>query len=298
MQYTFSTRVAGILACVFLAGKAMAVDTTKMWSESDDYVQLEAVNADNAHPVVFSTEQLSNLLQRIYKRVDGKTPQPYFNEDEVKRLSEALLPVFSKSARGDDVQFVTSYRPGGMFFIPRVLNAGRLFVENGKLNVLVGMCGDSLDMAYYHVTGIKRAVNHGSRIKPSAKLGCSLLSGNGAVSVNNRPDWISIDIAAALASAPEKTYQPTPGAEASTTFQPAASAPTTFQPAAAPKSKPSPTVQQATPPVQQTAPQPASPALPTTKAEERLTVLKRLKESGLISDAEYEQKRTAVLKEL
>ncbi|MGQ5522991.1 SHOCT domain-containing protein [Chitinimonas sp. PSY-7] len=296
MQYLFSTRMAGLLACVFLAGKALAVDTTKMWSETDDYVKLEAVNAENAHPVVFSTEQLSNLLQRVFKRVDGKTPQPYYNDDEIKRLSEALLPVFAKAGRGDDVQFVTSYRPGGMFFIPRVLNAGRMFVENGKLNVLVGMCGDSLDMAYYHVTGVKRSINHGSRIKPSANLGCTLLSGNGAVSVNSRPDWISIDIAAALASTPDKTYHPVPGSDPGTTFQPA-TATTTFQPVTAPVSKPSPTVQ-ATPPAPQAAPQPAPAAAPSSKAEERLTVLKRLKDGGLISDSEYEQKRAAVLKDL
>ena len=297
MQYLFSTQMAGLLACVFMAGQAMAVETTKMWSETDDYVKLEAVNAENAHPVVFSTDQLRNLLQRVFKRVNGKTPQPYYNDDEIKRLSESLQPVFAKAGRGDDVQFVTSYRPGGMFFIPRVLNAGRMFVENGKLNVLVGMCGDSLDMAYYHVTGVKRSINHGSRIKPAANLGCTLLSGNGAVAVNNRPDWISIDIAEALASKPDSAYRPVPGEDPGTTFQPAAST-ISPQTTAAPVSTPRPVEHTVQPSPQVDLQSTSQGPSPLSKVEERLTVLKRLKDEGLISDTEYEQKRASILSDL
>lgn len=308
MQHAFSTRLASFAACLFLSSGALAIDTTKMWSESDDYVKLEAVNATNNHPVVFAPEQLSNLLSRIYKREDDKTPQPYFSANEVERLSRNLLPLFAKAQPGDDVQFVTSFRPGGLFFMARELNAGRLFVENGRLNLLAGMCGDAPDLAYYHATGNRRPINHGSRIKPVNGMGCTLLSGNGAEIVNNRPDWISIDISTALASEPPKTYQGGAAADSGTTFKPAvqpAAAPvaTPHSPAPAPVLAPVPVPAVAAPqsPAPQNAPalaQPVLPAQPMSKAEERLLLLKRLKDNGLINDAEYEQKRAAIVKDL
>lgn len=302
MQHAFSTRLASFAACLFLSSGALAIDTTKMWSESDDYVKLEAVNATNNHPVVFAPEQLSNLLSRIYKREDDKTPQPYFSANEVERLSRNLLPLFAKAQPGDDVQFVTSFRPGGLFFMARELNAGRLFVENGRLNLLAGMCGDAPDLAYYHATGNRRPINHGSRIKPVNGMGCTLLSGNGAEIVNNRPDWISIDISTALASEPPKAYLGGAAADSGTTFKPAAlpaAAPAPLPSVAAPAPVAAP-VAPAAPAVQSapSAPQAVLPAAPLSKAEERLLLLKRLKDNGLINDAEYEQKRAAIVKDL
>jgi hypothetical protein len=302
MQHAFSTRLASFAACLFLSSGALAIDATKMWSESDDYVKLEAVNATNNHPVVFSPEQLSNLLSRIYKREDDKTPQPYFSANEVERLSRNLLPLFAKAQPGDDVQFVTSFRPGGLFFMARELNAG-LFVENGRLNLLAGMCGDAPDLAYYHATGNRRPINHGSRIKPVNGMGCTLLSGNGAEIVNNRPDWISIDISTALASEPPKAYQGGAAADSGTTFKPAtlpAAAPAPLPSVAAPAPVAAPVVAPAAPVTQSapSAPQAVLPAAPLSKAEERLMLLKRLKDNGLINDAEYEQKRAAIVKDL
>ncbi|GAB3265484.1 SHOCT domain-containing protein [Chitinimonas naiadis] len=297
MQHVFTSRLGALFFGLVVATSAFATETVKPWSETDDYVRLDPVNANNQHPVTFSAEQLQNLLAHFYKKETNKDPAPYFTEDEVKRLSTWLLPVFNKSKPGDDILFGTSYRPGGFVLIPRVLNAGRLFVENGRLNLLVGMCGDQLDLAYQRSYTANRPLNHGSRIKPVNDMNCELLAGNGAERVNNRADWLSLDIATGLATRPsgDVTFQPI---GPKTTFQAAPVAPTTtFKPAAPAAGKPaSPAAaapQVAPAPVQQ-----VLPAAPLSKAEERLQLLKRLKDNGLITDAEYEQKRISILKDL
>ncbi|QDQ29058.1 hypothetical protein FNU76_23410 [Chitinimonas arctica] len=286
MQHALSSRLGQLGIGLLMTVSAMAYDSSKPWSETDDYVRLDAVNAANQHPVTFSVEQLQSLLTRFYKKEAEKEPAPYFSEDEGKRLANWLVPLFAKATKGDDVLFGTSYRPGNMFFVPRSLNAGRFFVENGRLHLLMGMCAEPFDISYQRSYAGGRALNHGSRIKPVNGAGCELLAGNGVERVNNRPDWLSMDISAALASKPVTTFAP-------------AAAPTTFQPAATPGVPPA-AAPAPRPPASAAAPAPTSPAVaaPISKIEERLLLLKRLKDTGLINAAEYEQKRAAILKEL
>lgn len=299
MQHVFTARLGAALMGLCVATSAFASETTTSWSETDDYVKLDPVNANNQHPVTFSPEQLQNLLAHFYKKEANKDPAPFFSDDEVKRLSTWLIPVFNKSKTGDDVLFGTSYRPGSFLLIPRVVNAGRLFVENNRLNLLIGMCGEPMDMPYQR----SRPLNHGSRIKPVNDVSCELIPGNGAERVNNRPDWLSLDIPTGLATRPngDLTFAPV---GPKTTFQAAPTAPGTASPAVPAANKPATTFQSpaagkpaAVAPAAPVA-APVLPAAPLSKAEERLQLLKRLKDNGLINDAEYEQKRASILKDL
>jgi hypothetical protein len=291
MQHGLSTRLGLLVTSLLLAAGAGASDL-RPWAEGDDYVRLENVNAANQHPVAFSAEQLTNLLGHFYKKEQGKEPAPYFSNDEIERLAKQLIPVFAKAKATDDIQFGTSFRPGGFFLAPRALNAGRLFVENGQLNLLVGMCAEPQDIGYQQNFGKYKPLNHGSRIKPVADLGCELLPGNDAVRVDNRPDWLQMDVATALAN---KVITPTVTG-AALTFLPAtgkAPAPVAPPPVAV---RPAAT---AAPTVAPTAPaQPVLVAPPANKTEERLQLLKRLHDNGLINDAEYDQKRASILKDL
>jgi hypothetical protein len=289
MQHGLSTRLGLLAAGLLLAASASASDL-RPWAEGDDYVRLENVNAGNQHPVTFSPEQLTNLLGHFYKRERNKDPVPYFSNDEIERLSHTLVPVFAKASAADDVLFGSSFRPGGFFLVPRTLNAGRMFVENGQLNLLIGMCDEQQDIGYQQNFGKYKPLNHGSRIKPVADLGCELIPGNDAVRVDSRPDWLRMDIAAALAN---KVVTPTV-AGAALTFSPASqTAATPVAPAATAVAAP-----------RNVAPTPARPGdavlppAPASKTEERLILLKRLHDNGLINDAEYEQKRASILKDL
>lgn len=280
MQHGLTTRLSFFAASLVFATSVWASDT-RLWGEGNDYVQLEEVSAANQHPVVFSAEQLTTLLGHFYKRKGNKEPVPYFSQDEISRIVPELVRLFAKAKPGEDIDFGTSFRAGDFFLVPRRLNAGRLFVDNGQLNLLIGMCAAEQDVSYQQVFGKYRELDHGSRIKPVDKLGCELLAGNDTERVNNRTDWLSLNINAALTTKAVPMFLPVTKA-------------LTFGTAASPNqaTTPAPTIQSG-----EHAP-PAIPALSASKAEERLTTLKRLHDKGLITDTEYEQKRAEVMKGL
>ena len=273
MQHGLRTRL-GLFAASMALATAVSADEIQLWREGNDYVRLETVSAANQHPVAFSTEQLTVLLGNFYKRVAKKEPAPYFSQDEISRIAPELVRLFAKAKPGDDVDFGTSYLAGNVYLVPRTLNAGRLFVENGQLNLLIGMCARAQDTAYRKTFGYFRELDHGSRTKPAEKAGCELLAGTNTERVNNRTDWLRLNINAALAAT-----KSVPMFESAT--------PLTFGATASPA---------ATKPAEPATL--AKPELPANEAEERLTTLKRLHDQGLITDTEYEQKRAAILKGL
>jgi hypothetical protein len=272
MQIGPSRFIYFFAASLAFASNVWASDL-RPWSDSKDYVQLEAVDAINQHPVSFSTEQIAALLGHFYKREGSKEPKPYFSQDEISRIANKLVPLFTKSKPNEDINFGTSFSESGFFLVPRKLNAGRLFVENGRLNLLIGMCAAEQDITYQQLYAKYRDLDHGSRVKPVDKLGCELLEGNNTERVNNRPDWLRLNINAVLQTKAVPVFLP---ASKTLTF----GAPTTPDPATA------------------TSPAQSPSTTKPNEAEERLLTLKQLHDKGLITDIEYEQKRAAIIKGL
>lgn len=284
MQHALSARLGLFAASLVLATSACASDT-RLWAEGSDYVQLETVSAANQHPVAFSTEQLTALLGHFYKREANKEPSPYFSQDEIRRIVPDLVGLFAKAKPGEDIEFGTSFRAGGFFLVPRVLNAGRLFVESDQLNLLIGMCAGAQDITYQQTFGKYRELDHGSRSKPVDKLGCELLAGSDTERVNHRTDWLRLNINTALTTQAVPLFNTSP-----LTFGATASPAQAVTPAPAPL-----------PLSTGGSVEPArivKPALSGSDAEARLLTLKRLHDKGLITDTEYEQKRAELLKEL
>ena len=279
MQNGLSARLCLFAASLACASNIWASDI-RPWGEGKDYVHLEPVSAVNQHPVNFSTEQLTKLLGQFFKRVDNKEPVPYFSQDEINRIIGRLVPIFAKSKPGEDIRFGTSFNDSGLFLIPRKLNAGRLFVENGRLNLIIGMCAAEQDITYQQLYGNYRELDHGSREKPVAKLGCELLAGNNVERVDDRADWVRININAALAT------NATPAFPTSNTLTFGTTAPPASAPVQAPVTATKPT---------ESATQAIPAASPANEVERRLIQLKSLHDKGLITDAEYQQKRAAVI---
>jgi len=296
MQQPFSTRLWLTALSLFAAVSVCATDL-KPWSEGDDYVRLDPVNANNSHPVTFTSEQLRNLLARFTKQEGSKDATPYFTQDEAQRLGDMAQPMFLKAQSGDDILFGTSFRAGNFLLTPRQLNAGRLFLADGYLNIVIGMCAEAQDMGYYAQHGRPHALNHGSRIKPGNDLSCQLIAGNGAERVDNRPDWLRLPVTAETVQAP--AVQPPKSNSGLLPFlkwpgsdKPAA-VPAAPAPVAAPAPAPAPVAAQPKTPRQE-----VLPVAPANKLEERMQLLKRLHDNGLITNEEYDQKRAALLKEL
>ena len=286
MQIGLSARLCFFATSLVFASHVWASDL-RPWGEGKDYVQLETVSAVNQHPVNFSSEQLTRLLGQFYKQVGNKEPVPYFSQDEISRIVPKLVRLFAKSKPDEDIDFGTSFNDSGLFLIPRKLNAGRLYVENGQLNLIIGMCAAEQDLTYQQLYGKYRELDHGSRAKPVDKLGCELLAGNNIERVGNRADWVRLNINAALTTNAVPVF---PTASKTLTF----GAPAVPNSAAA--SAPVQTTSATTKPTG-----PAAQTIPTSPAneeEKRLIQLKSLHDKGLITDAEYEQKRAEILKGL
>jgi hypothetical protein len=283
----FRGRVSIACVALALAGEALA-GAPLIWRESDDYIRVEAAAASNQHPVTFSTEQLTKLLGRFQKIDRTNKPSAYFSEEEIQRIASAATGLFAAADSKTEVVFASSYRPGGFILQPRLLNTGRLFVENGRLNLLIGLCAAlPEDPALQDKIRFKE-LDQGSRSEQAQGLRCQLVDADGAQRVSNRPDWLRLDINTAL-SAAQPPKLPTSSAPTLSFGQSAEVA----KPVAAPIPVTSPTVVAPPRPVASPA-----PSYPPSEAEERLTTLKRLHSKGLISDAEYDQKRAEVLKSL
>ncbi len=277
MQNGLRIRLCLFATCLAIVSNGWASDL-RPWGEGKDYAQLEAVSAVNQHPVNFSAEQLTKLLGQFYKRAGNKEPAPYFSQDDIGRMAPELIRLFAKSKPNEDVDFGTSFNDSGLFLIPRKLNAGRLFVENGQLNLIIGMCAAEQDITYQPLYGKYRELNHGSRTKPVDKLGCELLAGNNMERVDNRTDWVRLNINAALTTNALPVRPPS--SKALPLGAPASSVPeTTSAPA-------------------QSLSTPTNPSEPANNAEGRLIQLKNLHDKGLITDAEYERKRAEIVKGL
>ncbi|MFC4157732.1 SHOCT domain-containing protein [Chitinimonas lacunae] len=272
------TRKWAGLAALATVVATPVVAAEEVWKQDFEYVKLEAVNAANQQPVSISPEQVSWLLG-AFQRKTRDSVAPLFDNDQLERIAKPLARALAQAKPSDDILFASTYRAYKLFFTPRVANSGRLFVENGRLNLILGACEAEFE-GMYRATGVLRPFAAGSRMKP-AKLDCELVAGPGAAFVNQRADWLAIDLSQANQPAPAHptTILPTPAV---------------VVPPAAPAATPAAAV-----PAAPVAGQPAVlPAVPLTKSEERLMVLKRLKDNGLITESEYQQKRAAILKDL
>lgn len=228
-----------------------------------DYVRLSVRgngSSANAHPVTLDVNQVSHALASIQAR-PFKDVKELFAPDEVKRLAPAIVAGLKIAGPDQEILFVSSGQHAWTGLIAPVLtNAGRIFFADGKLNVIVGV-------NHADVMGNKL---YGSRQDPKLDFGSRSEQAKGVMLVGVsegqakivRDDWIALSLAA--------TAAPAATAAAATATGVAA------QPAA------------------------ADPSVDAfySKQESRLKALQRLKDQGLITDAEFQAKRAQIVKDL
>jgi hypothetical protein len=139
------------------------------------------------------------------------------------------------------------------------------------------------DITYQQTMGKYRELDHGNRNKPVDKLDCELLEGNNTQLVNQRSDWVKLNITQAL------TTRSVPMFATSTPLTFGATVSAVEATITRPEIVPAASLQATLPEVK---------SVPASETEQRLIVLKRLHDSGLITDSEYTQKREALLKAL
>ena len=254
-------------------------------------VPREAGSAPNQHPALVNIEGLRQQLGSIRVIVDGK-PQALFGSDELAELLEPLRQALSVAHPEDDLQVVSSSRRGLGFLYPELTITARLFVLGDQLNVIVR---DARAEGIQQYWGTKQSVEPTWRYASRTVPGSAVLQSVSAA--NRRADWITIPMGAAAAATTSpmaaQAVAPVPLAAAPTAAVPLAAIAVGAAPAAVAAPVP--------PPAPVLAPQvPAKPrdAAFVDEQEFRLKTIKRLRDSNLITEDEYQQKRREILQGL
>jgi hypothetical protein len=225
-------------------------------------VPRESGSAPNQHPAVIDAEVLRQQLARVRFDVRADVTEALFDTTELAELVEPLAQALASAAPEDDLLLLSSSRRGGGIFVQPMGVTARLFVQGGSLQVIVN------DARYefknnYSGSRVPPTFTYGSRNRTA---GVALRSASAKA---QRADWLALPLVATAAPAPAATVLP------------AAAAPAVPAPAAA-----------AAPPLR-----PRDPGF-ADEVEQRLTTLKRLRERGLITEEEYQQKRKEILQQL
>jgi len=186
------------------------------------------------------------------------TTTPLFEKKEAAALAKALQEALELARPDEDLILLSTQRRGNQFMDPSLTVTARLFVREGALNLIARDTRLNF-MDRYLVDHTVPEFAYGSR-KAAAR---GALQAEGARQL--RPDWLALGLT---------------------------------EPAVAPAPIPAVT------PMVATAPQVAVPVAP--KRDEafyeaqatRLKALKRMRDDNLLSEAEYQEKRDAILKTL
>ena len=230
-------------------------------------VPREAGAIDNQQPLTVQADALRQQLALVQANVQGAR-QPLFAADELADLVGPLAQALGRAGPGDDVLLLSNSRRGGGILGTSTAVTARLFVQGGSLQLIVHDARlDFYDA--YRGTHATPHFTYGSR----GSAGSASVQSSGATT--QRADWLAIPLGALSGSSP-----------------PAASAAP-----AAPTAGPAPAAPLAAPAPPATAPPVRKPldAAGAQDIERRLETLKRLRDKGLISEDEYQQKRKEIL---
>lgn len=220
----------------------------------------------NAQPARLGAEALQTLLEPVRVRLEGGEAA-LFARDELKALSKALSEALALAQPGEDLLLLSTHKRGGGFMETPLGLTARLFLAEGALQLIVHDARLPF-MDRYLADGTLPKFAFGSRTAGAA------LSLQAPGAVGRRGDWLALPLPAPAPSAPVAAVA---------------------APAPAPAPASAPTV------LPKAAPEPA-PALRDAAFYEaqtqRLKALKRMRDEGVLSEAEYQEKRDAIMKTL
>jgi hypothetical protein len=287
------------LVCTAVTWAAEAPrDSVVLWSGDDQWVRVEPQDepaaVPNDHPAQLGVEAITDALRALQVRlVDPDTGteshRPVFTPGELGNLTPHLAAGLAKAGPRQDVTFSTidgrPLAPGGLVRKPGV-NAGRVFYNDGRLNVIFGELQSSYRKknVYGQRSEDFTPRRQGSRGKPTEQK-WTLAAGPGlefhsSNEGGTRSDWVVIDTAVARSGVLDASQQ-----------SDAAARQATSPPAAAPVPAASKAPASAAEAATKTAPSNAD-------LEQRLRKLKELKDKGLISEEAYRARMQEILSEL
>lgn len=232
-----------------LAAHRASREGTELYRGKYSFVRLALAEAGAAANQAsdITPAQLGNALQAL-RLASGEA---VFLPEELNEINPPLARALTLASGNEDVVFAVTGKHQGMFG-PSSVTSGRLFVADGKLNLIFGLVQTDFDIEHQTMQPTKVFLP-GSRLR-SLPMAAQVAGASWSLAVPGRSDWLVLPVAG-IVSAPA--------------------------PLAAPAA-PSFSV-------------PAAPAPAVSEVERRLALNARLRQQGLISEEEYQQKRRVIL---
>ena len=298
--------------------------STSLWNGDDQWVRLEpqddASAPPNDQPAKLDQAVVANALGSLRTTItDPDTgtsiQRALFTGEEIANLAPHVTSGLAKAGSRQDITFSTvgsRSRGAGSMSKEVSVNAGRIFYQGGKLNLIFGELQSKYKKKniYGQRSEDFTPRRDGARDKESEqKVALAVTPGVATV----RGDWLAIDLAVAGAQPPAATAatQAAPAASGAPPSAPAAQSAPPPPPVtqAAPASPPPAARSAPPPPVVAPAPAASSAAAPAPSAapaateksadiERRLRALKDMKDKGLITEEAYQAKMKELLSEL
>lgn len=271
-------QATGVLDSLFGGKKAddPRSDKERHW-QIDEFTAVRVMRKEagapaNQHPALVNAGSLRAQLAGV-EAVLRRGAEPLFDGAELDRLVPVIVKALASAGPDEDIVLVSTSRRGSGALPSPMAVTGRLFVHGDALQMIVN--DTRLDfLMNSRMSRTAPRFEYGSRGRVGAD---TLRSPAGA---GRRSDWVAFPMSNLTG----------PGVVGVTTAAPAPVAKAVAPVAAivAPAA--------ALPPA--AAPVPGSPAAIGDEVEQRLTTLKRLRDKGLITEEEYQQKRREVLQKL
>jgi hypothetical protein len=279
----------GTAGCSLFKSKvAQSGEDKTLWHSREQNVRIVkqdsikgSVVTPNDHPIILDSGQIRNGLTSLNVRLtENDKSVPVFTNPELDVLCGKLSEGLSQAGSNEDVTFIVVGQRKAVYGLAkqRKVTSGRVFYREGKLNIIFGKMIDDIwenvDARYYPLTPGSRTqpVSHKWILEeqPDARFYAS----GGML----RGDWLVLDLATmaaheAMGNIPAKAAVD----ESGTSSKENVFFENRQGPAAA---------------------TPAPAAKPAKTLEERLIILKDLKNKKLITEEEYKAKRSSLLNDL
>lgn len=125
-------------------GSGEAAERRLLWESREQFVALEPreIAGNNAHPLEIEPDRLRAQLRalRLQPSVDEKAV-PLFTNDSVTTLVEYLQQGLRQASPREDVTFAVIGLYDALYGLAKQpqVNTGRLFVQDGRLNLIIGL---------------------------------------------------------------------------------------------------------------------------------------------------------------
>jgi len=261
-----------IAAALFLT----SAQAETVWQKDNDFVRIvkaDGTQASSSLPKLSSDAVRSALMAVQVSGDDGTGP--LLTADQLDIVAAPIARALAEASPGQDVTFSVHGRSSFLDYLgPPRATAGRIFYDGDSLGLIVGMVKATFLSSTFAVDTDR--IRTGSRMTAQETEHHIVPGGAVSLAITGRTDWARIS----------------PAAWNGTLGLPMAQAPAPASVAAPTPPPPAPVAAQPASPAMLAAPVPQDP----NQIEQRFAALKRLLDSHMISQEEYDHAKADLLK--